>query len=130
MTDVRTRTYRDMHARAAAASPTRAVILLYERLLADLRRAERYIQEKNPVEKGKNLLHANDILNELLASLNMEKGGELAKDLARLYTYLIKEINEIDATRDLERLRNVIEIVETIYEGWRQAYESLKEQEA
>ena len=102
----------------------------YKRLLADLRRAERYIQEKNPVEKGKNLLHANDILNELLASLNMEKGGELAKDLARLYTYLIKEINEIDATRDLERLRNVIEIVETIYEGWRQAYESLKEQEA
>jgi len=54
----------------------------------------------------------------------------LSNEPGALHTYLIKEINEIDATRDLERLRNVIEIVETIYEGWRQAYESLKEQEA
>lgn len=130
MIDARTRSYRDMQARSAAASPTRAVVLLYERLLTDLRRAERYIKEKDPVKKGESLLHANDIVNELLLALDTDRGGDLAKDLAGLYVYLSKEIMEVNATRDLERLGKAIDIIETLHEAWLQAYESIKVGEA
>lgn len=125
MSQLATRSYRDLRAQSAAASPTKAIVLLYERLLVDLKRAEHYIKERKPVEKGECLLHAGDIVQELLMSLDIEKGGDLARDLTALYVYLDREIREIDATRDLERLSKVIGVVETLHGAWQKAYESI-----
>lgn len=115
-----------MEAQAAAITPTRAIVLLYERLLADLRKAERFIKERKPAEKSECLLHANAILYELLASLDEEQGGSVARDLAEIYTYLINEITEIDATRDLGRLGRTIELLETLHGAWVIAYENVQ----
>lgn len=99
--------------------PEEMVPLLYEHLVVNLRRAEEQIAEGDIEGKCASIQKALDILHELLASLDFEDGGEIASRLASLYSYFIRELGEIGNTLDRERLAKVLEMVNTLYESWR-----------
>ncbi len=55
-----------------SASPARLLTMLYDRLLLDLNRAEAAQQSGDWAVASENLVHAQDIIAELVSSLNME----------------------------------------------------------
>ncbi len=95
------------------------VVLLYERLLADLRGAVVAIQAKDFEMKSQRLQHGLDIIFELLGTLDLEAGGDLAGRLASLYGFFITEINEVGRTLDVVRLERSIALIEGLYGSWR-----------
>lgn len=94
------------------------VPLLYEHLLAQLRRAHVQIQQRDFEGKGTSLEKASAIVIELMGALDREKGGELAQRLAALYAYFGSEILSIGRSLDLARLEKVIGMVGSLHESW------------
>jgi len=72
--------YRESNVRGA--SPVRLVIALYEQAIEDLRRAVIAL-EKGAIEvRTREINHALLVIAQLQSSLNMERGGEVARNLA------------------------------------------------
>ena len=107
------------NSRVVGARPENLVVLLYERLLADLRGASAAIEQRDYEVKGERLQHALDILFELLSTLDQEAGGDLAARLGSLYGYFITEINAVSRSLDTQRLGRVIGLVDGLYGSWR-----------
>lgn len=108
-------------ARVMGSSSEQLVPLLYERLLADLRRASALIRTRDFEGKSERLQHAAEIVFELMSALDLAAGGELAARLSALYVYFANEISEISRTLDLERLDRLVALVASLHTSWVEA---------
>jgi flagellar protein FliS len=92
--------------------------LLYEHLLAHLRRAHVQIEARDFEGKAVSLEKASSIVIELLSTLDRDKGGELAQRLAALYAYFGTEILAVNRSLDVMALGKVIDMVASLHESW------------
>ena len=61
----------------------------------------------------------NDLINlGLVASLNREKGGEIAKNLEFIYLWVMSKITEARLTKSPEKIEEVTQVLMPIYESW------------
>ena len=63
---------------------------------------------------------ARDIFCELLSTLNMPAGGEVAVQLYNLYLCLITRITEANLRKQASLIGELVPIVRTLREGWEQ----------
>lgn len=114
------------HASAAAytqsslttASPQKLIVLLYERLVLDLDRAEHALRSGD--HAGRHLVHAQDIIMELLSSLDLTV-WDGAAGLQSLYTYLHGELVRANVTRDIDRVVACRDLIVPLRDAWREA---------
>ena len=104
-----------------SSSSERLVPLLYKRLLVSLKRGATFIRKGDIDGKHESLDRAQDILAELLASLDFDAGGEIAEQLSGLYLFWSKEISGASLRLEAEPLDRVGEMVATLYESWEEA---------
>ncbi|GAA4980637.1 flagellar export chaperone FliS [Kineococcus glutinatus] len=103
------------------ASPAALVVMLYDRLVLDLKRAEEALGAGDRGTAHTNLVHAQDIVRELLASLDVDK-WEGGPGLSSLYTWLLQELVTANVTADAARVLFCrTETVEPLADAWRQA---------
>jgi flagellar protein FliS len=76
-----------MQTHVTTTTPGHLVVMLYDGAITFLEQAKEEIAAKNFAKKGILISQALDIIAELDASLNNDKGGELAQNLHRLYVY-------------------------------------------
>lgn len=69
-----------------------------------------------------------DIVVELSNSLDFEVGGEVAKELASLYDYLLYSSTQANIKIDKTHLEGCLKVLNTLYDGWTEAIKSLKGQ--
>lgn len=104
-----------------SASPEQLVVLLYEHLIINLKKAARHIQARDFEGKAESLSRANDIVLELLSSLDFEKGGEISSRLASLYGFFNREIATVGRTLDTARIAQLVEMAEELRGSWAEA---------
>ncbi len=97
------------------------LLMLYEGALSAVRIAKIGITEKNPRLKGENISRVLAILTELHCALDLEKGGDLAKNLAALYPYMIKRLTHANIKNDPEALEEVDRLLGELHEGFKAA---------
>ena len=96
------------------------ILMLYDRAILLLEKAKNEISEKNYEEKHHYLTKASNIVYELLASLDIDKGGEIADSLSRLYSFVIREIMDADKnlnTKALDNAKGILSELRTSWEG-------------
>ena len=76
------------------------VILLFEGAIGHLHKAKECIQHSDIPGKSNFLNRATDIIEELNASLNMEEGGEISRNLRSLYIFLGRHLLKAKIERD------------------------------
>ena len=106
-------------ARVMSAAPEGLVVMLYERLLADLKGAAIAIRAGDIAGKTQRLQNATDIVFELFGALDEEKGGEVTQRLAALYSYMIGRIGEASRTMNPAILDEVAGHVASLMVAWR-----------
>jgi flagellar protein FliS len=108
----------------ATASPARLVTMLYDRLVRDLLAGQAALERKDFSETSSQLIHAQDILWELLAGLDTTKwaGGPA---LASLYQFLIKELVSANMGKDVEKVASCRKLIEPLRDAWHQAADEL-----
>jgi flagellar secretion chaperone FliS len=97
------------------------VPLMYEHLLSSLRRAAVQIAAGDLEGKAVSLEKAQGIVMELIASLDFERGGEIAPRLSALYAYFSGEIMAVGRSLDQGQLERLIEMIAGLHEAWVQA---------
>ncbi len=102
------------------ASPAVLLTRLYDRLVLDLARAETAQRDGDRLAAGTQLLHAQDIVAELLSSLDTAAwaGGP---GLAALYGFLLTELVSANVTCDPERTASCRALVEPLRDAWHEA---------
>jgi flagellar protein FliS len=108
------------------ASPARLVVMLYDRLVLDLVQAEQALDLPVPELEAANsrLCHAQEIVMELHAGLRLDAWAG-AKDLARLYAFMLTELIAANVDKDAKRVAACRRLVEPLAEAWRKAAEQL-----
>jgi flagellar secretion chaperone FliS len=102
------------------ATPGRLVVLLYDGANRFLRRAAAAMRAADVATSNAQLQRAEAILNELLVTLDMERGGEIAASLRDLYLFCGRELNDARLERDADRIDTVVELLAELREAWAQ----------
>jgi flagellar secretion chaperone FliS len=100
------------------AGTTELVVMCYEKALEMLRSAKRSFEEKEFEKKGKALKKALEVINTLQSTLDMEKGGQIAKNLEAIYIYLTRRLLEGDIRKDLTAFDEAVRILSELKEAW------------
>jgi flagellar protein FliS len=102
-----------------SSTPAQLVVLLYERLLADLQGAALAIRAGDIKAKSARVQRATDVIFELLASLDRAAGGEVSDRLASLYTYMISRLGEVSRSKNPAVLDELAGHAEALLSAWR-----------
>lgn len=94
------------------------IVLLYEGCIKNLKLAELHIAEKNIERTNQALIKAQDIIAELMNTLDFEKGGEVAENLYRMYEYLASELIKANVSKDAEDVKRNRRLVEELRDAW------------
>ena len=101
-------------------SPARLVVALYDRLVLDLERGEDAIARRDPAAAHAALVHAQDIVTELFATLDPSKWAPAAQ-LASLYQFLLEELVAANVEKDAARVASCRSLIEPLRDAWREA---------
>jgi flagellar protein FliS len=104
----------------STAAPERLLVMLYDRLVLDLERAESAQRQGDREQANANLQHAQEIVLELRSTLDpsLWEGGPA---LAALYGFLHGELVQANLTGDSTRTATCRALVEPLREAWRRA---------
>ena len=105
-------------AQAIAADPHRLIQMLLEGGLTRLAQARGAMQRGDIAQKGELISKAIGIVGGLRQGLDMEKGGELAVNLDRLYEYMTTRLMEANLKNDPAILEEVAELLREVKTGW------------
>jgi len=64
------------------------------------------------------IIRAQDVITELMVSLDFDKGGEIAKNLFSLYMFFNQELINANVKKDPKPIREVRRMVGEIREAW------------
>lgn len=104
----------------STATPAQLLMMLYDRLSKDLVAAEQAVLNRDIQAAHTSLMHAQEILTELAATLNVDAwaGGD---QLLRIYEFCLQELFQANVHKDAARVHAVREIIEPLRDAWRQA---------
>jgi flagellar protein FliS len=106
------------------ASPIELIIMLYDGLKKDLLQTQMALSGQNMETAHKKLINAQDIVSELINSLDFR--FPISKDLFRLYDFMLRSLEEINAKKDAGKIPGLMEIVESLRETWKQVADTQK----
>ena len=104
----------------STSDPVKLIIMCYEGAIDSLKLAKERIKEKNYEKKAKAITKAMDVINELMCSLNFEKGGEIARNLSSLYSYMLRRILYGEVNRDIGAIDEVIGMLSELLSAWQE----------
>lgn len=111
----------DLHSRLAGATPHQLITMLFEGAHSAIVRARLYFENGNIAKRGEMISKAINIIdNGLRSALDHEKGGEIARDLEALYSYMSRTLLQANLNNDPSSLAHVDEILMNIAETWKQ----------
>jgi flagellar protein FliS len=116
------------HGLVADASPTRLVQVMFEQILAQLAVAQGCMGRINNnnlplaevVAKGKAIGKAVRLIDQLNASLDMERGQRIAENLRALYVYMLARLTMANLNNDTAIVVEISGLVQKIKTGWDQ----------
>jgi flagellar secretion chaperone FliS len=113
------------HGLVADASPTRLVQIMFEQILSQLATAQgcmERIRDNVPLSEVTVKLAAMRkailLIGQLNATLDMERGGQIAENLRALYEYMLVRLTLANANNDTRLVAEVSKLVRDIKIGW------------
>lgn len=110
------------------ASKEQILLMLYQAAIKNCKKAIEAIDGNRISEKGEFIGKLQDIVIELNHSLDFEVGGDIAKELASLYDYVLFASTQANIKIDKEPLEGCLNVLTTLYEGWTEAIKSLRKE--
>ena len=105
------------------------IIMLYDGAIKNANFAVQYIESGEIEKVHDSLIKTKNIVTELLATLNMEHGGEIAKNLKSLYSYMFSLLIEANMEKKSKPVLTVIDLLKELRGAWVQIREKKKPEE-
>ncbi len=105
------------------ARPEKLLLMLYDGLVIDLIKAKQAIGQHDPATAHTYLIKGQDILTELIRTLNMKY--EISTNLYQLYDYLRQRLIRANVKKDAAIIEEVLKIVTGLRATWADAAEQV-----
>ncbi|HEV2470642.1 MAG TPA: flagellar export chaperone FliS [Candidatus Sulfotelmatobacter sp.] len=105
-------------AAVAGASPVRLVILLYEQVIEDLRRALNAQRQKDVEARTREINHSILVLGHLQATLDKDQGGRVAANLERFYNQVQAGLVDAQFQQSESALEQQISCLMQVHDAW------------
>jgi len=100
------------------ASPEKLVVITFDHVLVNLRRARVAIEAGNIERRVQALTKAREGVMELLTSVDIERGGPVAQNLLALYSFAVREMFEVGRTKDVAKLDGIVTVIGNLREAF------------
>ncbi len=108
----------DAYGAAAAEDRTQLVLRMLEGALDRIATARGQMQRRETGAKGESINKAIGLIDGLRGSLDLDRGGEIAANLNRLYDYMNRRLVEANLGDEPELLDEVADLLEDIRSAW------------
>lgn len=102
----------------STVSQTRLIVMLYDGAIRFLKIASENMTPRKYDLVNNNIIKAQDIITELMLSLNIEEGKEVANNLLSIYVYIKKRLLEANMKKDADILREVMTLLNQLKTAW------------
>lgn len=107
------------------ATPGKLVVMLYDGALKHLALAQEALQSRHrryDLVSGE-LVRVQDIVTELMVSLDFERGGEIARNLFGLYMWMNRQVLDCNIRKDAAPLQPVRKLLMELRAAWAEVAE-------
>ena len=102
-----------------SATPQKLQLLLVEAAIKNVLKTKKYWEEGNISDGFDTVTLAQDIVAEILCSLDVENSPEIAKKLASIYVFIFRRLTEAGMHQDQEKLNDAYRVLCSERETWR-----------
>jgi flagellar secretion chaperone FliS len=106
------------HGNVASADSHRLVLMLMDGVMDRLAQARGCLERHDIGRKAKLLHSCVTLITELRGSLNISKGGDLARNLSELYEYMMRQLMRANAEDNADFIREVASLLGEIRGAW------------
>jgi flagellar protein FliS len=111
--------YRQTQAQTAA--PGELVVMLYQGAVRFVTNAIEAIEAKDIPATHNGLMRAQAIVSELHDTLDLERGGDIALNLASIYDFMSRRLLEANMRKDAGPAREVLTLLRELLPAWQAA---------
>ena len=105
------------------ADQGKLILMMYDGAIRFVEIAKTKLTENDVAGKGIYISKAEAVISELMASLNMQSGGEVALSLEKLYVFMNKQLRIANVNKDTKPLDVVLNILNELKEAWVKIFE-------
>ena len=112
--------YQNAYKRASVNTmdQNKLIVMLYDGAIKNITFGVEQMRLGNVEKTHTHLVKSKNIVAELMASLNMDKGGEVAKNLRSLYSYMFGQLIESNMSKNPEPALLVRKLLMELREAW------------
>ncbi|MBL3538863.1 flagellar export chaperone FliS [Aminivibrio sp.] len=107
--------------RVNTASREQLLLITYEIGVKACRNASSALASGSAEEANRNIQKAQDVLRELMVTLDVEAGGEVAEGLMKLYDFMYLLLVEANVRKEPEKISIVQGMLEELKGTWEEA---------
>lgn len=100
------------------ANQGKLIVMLYDGAIKFLNIALENMNPKAYDIVNTNIIKAQDIITELMISINLKDGGEISQNLFNLYMYFKKRLLEANIQKDPEIIQEVLKLLKELRAAW------------
>lgn len=112
-------------------SPLQVIILAYDGIIRFIDAAHDACSEKDPFKQSEkvqqNVTKAQLLIAKLQSNLNMDEGGEAARQLKTVYEFAIEQLKDIATTKDRKTLAQIQSMFVEIRDAWSEVAEAFSQ---
>ncbi|WP_409252003.1 flagellar export chaperone FliS [Bacillus sp. SCS-153A] len=108
------------------ASPGELTLMLYNGCLKFINLAKRGIEEKNIELKNTNIQRAQNIVSELMVTLNVDL--EVSQNMMSLYDFINRRLIEANIKSDIKALEEAEVLITDFRDTWKQVIQLNRQQ--
>ncbi|MCX6835149.1 MAG: flagellar export chaperone FliS [candidate division Zixibacteria bacterium] len=99
-------------------SPLDLIITVYDGAIKALRTAAEHYNNKKNQNGYDEIQKAKRMITHLYSTLDTERGGQVAANLGKMYSWAIAQLSVTEATKDIEQIEAVAAALNNLRSGW------------
>ena len=84
------------------------------------------IIDKDVKKAHENIVKTQNIFYELMATLDVTKGGEWAESLMKVYEFIARRLTDANIKKDVLIMDEIIPLIDDVRDTWTEAYKKSK----
>lgn len=108
------------------ASKEQLLLMLVDGAVKFAKIGRQAIIDKDIPKAHANIVKAQDIFYELMATLDVRQAGDWGNQLMSIYDFIVRRLTDANIKKDVNILDEVLPIIEDVRNTWHEAYKFSK----
>ena len=108
------------------ASKDQLLLMLVDGAVKFSKIGRQAILDKDVKKAHENIVKTQNIFYELMATLDVAKGGEWAESLMKVYDFIARRLTDANIKKSEEIINEIIPLIEDVRDTWNEAYKVSK----